>query len=314
MLSLYHYADWEIPLRPSSRYPLQKFQLLVDEIKNLSEPVRFRIAPAEPALRKQVCRIHSDRFFEAVLNQKLSGEEEREMGFPNSENLSERALRICGATIAAAESALKDGAAGVLGGGAHHSFRDHGRGFCVFNDIAVAAAELRERGVKRITIFDCDVHQGDGTASLFQGEAEIFTVSIHAESNYPFRKERSDLDIGLPDTVTDEAYLASVEGALAESIQKNEPELVIYIAGADPYKKDQLGRLSLSAETLKERDRLVLKCYLSRRIPVCIVLGGGYCSPIEQTVALNCQTFQTAGSVWLQHQNLFRTGLLLNDL
>ena len=220
------------------------------------------------------------------------------MGFCWSESLYVRGATIVGCTLAALAAAQESAISFVLGGGAHHSFRGKGRGFCIFNDIACAALEaLRHAGMQRVAVLDCDVHQGDGTASILGTNPAVFSCSIHGAKNYPFQKEQSSLDIELEDDCGDDRYASAVSYAL-ERVAGVEPDLLIYVAGADPYREDALGRLRVSAEVLRERDEQVFRYAHAAEVPTLVVFGGGYCSPIDPTVALNLQTIEVAYSIF----------------
>jgi acetoin utilization deacetylase AcuC-like enzyme len=228
----------------------------------------------------------------------LSEKEARRIGFPWSPQLLERSRRSAGGTIAACRSALQDGLSAYLGGGTHHAYPDHGEGYCVFNDVAVAVRSLQfEGGFRRAVILDCDVHQGNGTAAIFGGDPSVFTFSIHGEKNFPFHKESGDLDIPLPDGCGDEAYLAALQRGVQASLERAQSGLAVYIAGADPFVGDRLGRLALSKAGLAERDRLVLELCRLAGLPVAIVLGGGYARNVEDTVDIHMQTIRLAADI-----------------
>ena len=217
----------------------------------------------------------------------------------------ERSRRSTGATIAACRSAIEQGLAVNLAGGTHHAYADHGGGFCVFNDAAVAARLMQaERRVSRVAIVDLDVHQGNGTASIFARDESVFTLSLHGANNYPFDKECSDLDVPLPDGVSDAQYLAALQSALATLMQQFKPELIIYLAGADPHEGDRLGRMKLSMSGLAERDRMVFELGLQHAIPIAIAMAGGYGKNIEDTVAVHVQTITLASQYAARWQPL----------
>ena len=223
--------------------------------------------------------------------------------------MADRARRSVGATIAACRVALREGVAANIAGGTHHSSADKGGGFCVFNDAAVAARLLqaearRGRGKPlNVAVIDLDVHQGNGTAGIFQGDPTVFTLSLHGQKNFPFRKEASDLDVDLPDGCRDEEYLQALEQALAELERRFEPALVIYLAGADPHEGDRLGRLKLSWDGLEARDRRVFDWAFQRRIPLAFAMAGGYGVRIEDTVQVQLNTFRVAAQYWQRWQN-----------
>lgn len=290
----FHYADVPIALRPSSRYPLHKFAMLVERVRSSGLLADERILPG-PLVPDEILGLaHSEEYIAKVRDGGMTEAEERAMGFCWSPNLYIRGNRIIGSTIGNCRAALRDGIAFTLGGGAHHSFRDEGRGYCVFNDIACSALHLIEEGtVGTVAVLDCDVHQGDGSARILHSRDDIFTCSIHGASNYPFRKEKSDLDIELEDSCGDVRYLAAVRAAIDEGIGRFGPDLLLYIAGADPFEQDRLGRLRISAEALNARDQMVFDYAYRRELPVAVVFGGGYCEPIDMTVELNLQTIRT---------------------
>ena len=240
--------------------------------------------------------VHDPAYVADVFEGRLPREHQRRIGFPWSPAMVERARRSVGGTIAAALAALDEGAAVNLAGGTHHAFRDHGEGYCVFNDIAVASRVLLGQcagtngrpATSRIAIIDCDVHQGNGTAAIFRDDAAVFTCSLHAEKNFPFRKETSDLDVTLADGTGDEEYLARLQAALDLVFDRHRPDFVFYLAGADPFGGDRLGRLSLTMEGLRDRDRIVAeRC---RDVPVAACMGGGYCRDIDTIVTIHANT------------------------
>jgi acetoin utilization deacetylase AcuC-like enzyme len=238
--------------------------------------------------------VHTDDYLTAIERGTLPREAQRRIGFPWSPQMVERARRSVGATIAAAEAALDDGAAANLAGGTHHAFSDHGEGYCVFNDVAVATRVLqRDRRVSRVAVVDCDVHQGDGTAAIFRHDASVFTLSLHGAKNYPFKKQTSDLDVELEDGTGDEPYLAKLAQCL-EVVFAFGPEAVFYLAGADPYEGDRLGRLKLSIEGLQRRDLLVLNRCRDAAVPVIITMSGGYAQEVEAIVTIHANTIRAA--------------------
>jgi acetoin utilization deacetylase AcuC-like enzyme len=232
----------------------------------------------------------------------------REIGFPWSEAMAERARRSVGATVAAARSALRRGIGASLAGGTHHAYADKGGGFCVFNDVAVAARVLqaqraREGRSLQVAVVDLDVHQGNGTARIFQGDDSVFTLSLHGEKNFPFRKEAGDIDVGLPDGCGDVDYLAALDLALLELEQRCSPQLVFFLAGADPFEGDRLGRLKLTASGMQMRDQRVFDWCLERQVPIVLLMAGGYGVRIEETVALQLATFRLAWAFWQKWKN-----------
>ena len=223
--------------------------------------------------------------------------EVRRIGLPWSPELVRRVQYTVGATIAACRVALREGVAVSLGGGTHHACRDHGEGYCLYNDAAVAARVMQAEGrVRRVVVIDCDVHQGNGTAEITSTDASIFTFSIHGQKNFPFRKIPSDLDIGLPDGTADEAYLLALQSGVSQALEQARADLAIYLAGADVHVNDKLGRLALTKAGMAARDRYVLQLCQQQQIPVAVLMAGGYGRDIQETVDLYYQTVQIAAS------------------
>ncbi len=294
-MKLFYTDIFVLPLPPGHRFPMEKYSLLR---QRLLASGKFSVddfhTPAA-ASHDELQRAHSASYIQRVSAGELSSAEQKRIGFPWSPGMVERSLRSAGATLAACRAALTDGCSANLAGGTHHAHADHGEGFCVFNDAAVAARAMQAEGrATQIAIIDCDVHQGNGTAAILQGDDSIFTFSIHGARNFPFEKENSDLDIELPDGTGDEVYLAALEAGLAEVFARSQPDLVIYLAGADPYAGDRLGRLKLSFSGLKARDHRVLGTCRERRIPVALAMAGGYAQPIEDTVSIHATTILAA--------------------
>jgi acetoin utilization deacetylase AcuC-like enzyme len=272
---------------------MEKYSRLRDLVGEL--PNLFLIeAPA--ASDTQLLYAHDPNYLLRVVNGKLSEAEQKEIGFPWSEKMVERSRRSAGATIAAAKAAMQEGISGNLAGGTHHAYRNRGSGFCVFNDAAVAARTLQKEinSKLRIAIVDLDVHQGNGTASILQHDSSIFTLSIHGENNFPFQKEVSDLDFGLPDGCDDQTYLHTLHECLDQLDGCFKPDFVIYLAGADPHEDDRLGRLKITKEGMRLRDETVFKYGLDRNIPIAFSMAGGYGKEIASTVEIHYQTIQTA--------------------
>jgi acetoin utilization deacetylase AcuC-like enzyme len=256
----------------------------------------------DAATDAQILRAHDADYLYKVQNGLLTEKEIRRIGFPWSPLMVERSRRSSGATIAACRAALADGGiAANLAGGTHHAFRDHGEGFCVFNDAAIAARAMQDEGrARRIVIIDCDVHQGNGTASILAGDRTIFTFSAHGEKNFPFEKEKSDLDVELPDGATDDVYLAAVEQGTRTAIALAGADLAIYLAGADPYVNDRLGRMSVSIEGLAERDRIVFELCREADLPVAVTMAGGYANEVDDIVTIHAQTIRIAKEMLVQ--------------
>ena len=275
------YCDhFVLPLPASHSFPMAKYRrlrelLLADGVVQAGD----LLEPA-PASRDELELAHAAPYVDAVFDGTLAPEHQRRIGFPWSPGMVERSRRSVGGTIAAARTALSEGAAANLAGGTHHAFADRGEGYCVFNDIAVAARVLQQDGlVGRIAVIDCDVHQGNGTAAIFRDDPSVFTFSIHGEKNFPFRKETSDLDVMLPDGTRDAEYLSVLEPSVQAVLRRHRPQFVFYLAGADAYEGDRLGRLALSIEGLGLRDQMVFD--LCAGLPIALVMGGGYCPDVD---------------------------------
>jgi acetoin utilization deacetylase AcuC-like enzyme len=291
-----HYSDvFVLPLPSHHRFPMGKYLRLRERLlaSGAFGPDDFRVP--EGATDAEITRVHCPRYLERVVQGTLAAEEIRAIGFPWSERMVERSRRSSGATLAAAREALTRGWSANLAGGTHHAFRDHGEGFCVFNDAAIAARAMQaEAGLQRVAIVDCDVHQGNGTAAIFAGDESVFTFSIHGARNFPFAKESSDLDIELADGTGDDEYLWHLERGIDETLERARPQLAFYLAGADPYEDDRLGRLKLTKAGLARRDALVLERLAARGIPVAIAMAGGYARDIEDSVEIHANTILAA--------------------
>ncbi|MDO8319751.1 histone deacetylase [Rhodoferax sp.] len=293
------YSDhFVLPLPPGHRFPMAKYAMLRATIARQLPEVALLEAPV--ASDGQLALVHTPDYIESLVRGQISAAALREIGFPWSEFMVERARRSVGATVAAVRAALQTGVAANLAGGTHHAYADKGGGFCVFNDVAVAARlaqaewQRQYRHILKVAVIDLDVHQGNGTAHIFQKDNSVFTLSLHGDKNFPFRKEASDLDVALADGCHDAEYLAALELALLALSQRFEPGLVLYLAGADPYAGDRLGRLALTPDGLEARDRRVFDWCHQRRIPVAFVMAGGYGKQIEETVQIQSCTFRTA--------------------
>jgi acetoin utilization deacetylase AcuC-like enzyme len=295
------YSDhFVLPLPAGHRFPMAKYRMIREGVEHTVENLEFYEAQA--ASDGVLALAHHPRYVELVSQGLLPERAQKDIGFPWSPQMVERSRRSAGATIAACRSALEQGLAINLAGGTHHAYADHGGGFCVFNDAAVAARLMQaERRVAQVAIIDLDVHQGNGTASILAQDDSVFTLSLHGEHNYPFEKERSDLDVGLPDGVSDKDYLAALQQALAQLLQRFRPQLIIYLAGADPHEGDRLGRMKLSMAGLAARDRQVFELGRQQRIPIAVTMAGGYGKKIEDTVAVHVQTISLASqyaAIW----------------
>lgn len=303
----YHSDTFVLPLPPGHRFPVSKYRLLREAAEATLPGVR--VTEALPASDGELALAHDPAWISAVGEGELSAAQQREIGYPWSERMVERARRSVGATIMAAHAALfgGEGVAVNLAGGTHHAYPHKGSGYCVFNDVAVAARLMqaawhrRQQRLLRVLVIDLDVHQGNGTAAIFRDDPTVFTLSMHGAKNFPFRKEASDLDVELPDGCTDAPYLDALDAALASTWTHHAgtpPGLAFYLAGADPHADDRLGRLKLSAEGLAERDRRVLAALRQRRIPVAVSMAGGYGRELATTVAIQRRTLAEALASW----------------
>ncbi|MDO8713832.1 MAG: histone deacetylase [Polynucleobacter sp.] len=295
------YTDhYVLPLPAGHRFPMEKYGKLRDLVSQLAG-VYLKDAPA--VTDTQILYAHDASYLIQVLQGSLSPQEQQEIGFPWSTQMVERSRRSAGATLAAAKIALQEGVAVNLAGGTHHAYRNKGSGFCVFNDSAIAARALQKEihPKLKVAIVDLDVHQGNGTASILKNDPSIFTLSIHGENNFPFTKEVSDLDIGLPDSTGDESYLEALHQGLEKLGERFKPDFIIYLAGADPHEGDRLGKLSITKYGMRQRDVCVFQFGLDHQIPIAFSMAGGYGKEIQSTVDIHFQTIQTA----LQYQKRY---------
>ncbi len=290
------YSDhFVLPLPEGHRFPMVKYSMLRGRV---SEAGLGELRVPCPVKDDEILRAHTPGYLGRVLNGSISAKEMRRIGFPWTEKMVERSRRASGGTLDACRAALGDGLAANLAGGTHHAFADQGEGYCVFNDSVIAARTLQVEGlVERIVVIDTDVHQGNGTAAILEDDPTIFTFSIHGDKNFPFRKEQSDLDLPLPDGADDGEFLDALEKGVEKALEASGAGLAIYLAGADPYAGDKLGRLSVSKEGLAERDRIVLEACRERGIPVVATMAGGYAPEIEDTVDIHFQTVQRASEM-----------------
>ncbi|HZY19435.1 MAG TPA: histone deacetylase [Ramlibacter sp.] len=305
-MQVFYATQFVLPLPPGHRFPMAKYQLLRDRLAG--EVPAVQLMQAQAATDGELALAHTPGYIEAISSGTVEPTILREIGFPWSPAMAERARRSVGATISACRVALREGVAANVAGGTHHASADRGGGFCVFNDAAVAArlmqAEQGRRGkALRVAVIDLDVHQGNGTAKIFRDDPTVFTLSLHGQKNFPFRKERGDLDIDLPDGCRDDEYLLALEHALDELQRRFDPGMVIYLAGADPHEGDRLGRLKLSWDGLEGRDRRVFDWAWEREIPLAMAMAGGYGHRMEDTVQVQVNTFRVATQYWHRWQN-----------
>ncbi len=303
------YSDhFVLPLPAGHRFPMAKYALLRQRLADEFPLLMLREAPR--ASDGELALVHAPSYIAALEAGTIDPQAMREIGFPWSAAMVERSRRSAGASVAAARVALAEGVAANLAGGTHHAYGDKGGGFCVFNDAAVAARLMQaewsrqHRRALRVAVIDLDVHQGNGTAHIFRHDDSVFTLSLHGEKNFPFRKETGDLDVALPDGCGDVAYLQALEHALEALSHRFEPGLVIYLAGADPHEGDRLGRLRLSYDGMEARDRRVFDWCWQRRIPLALAMAGGYGVKIEDTVQVQVNTYRVAIDYWRRWQTL----------
>lgn len=298
-MQLFYTDVFVLPLPAGHRFPMEKYSRLRESLLASGEFSAADFHLPHAATDEELGRAHDFAYIEAITHGQLPDKALKAIGFPWSAGMVERSRRSAGATICACRAALVEGVSANLAGGTHHAFRDRGEGFCVFNDAAVAARAMQAEGkARRVLIVDCDVHQGNGTASILRNDDSVFTFSMHGARNFPFDKEESDLDIELPDGCTDAAYLLRLDEGLNTAFDLARPDLVIYLAGADPYHDDRLGRLALTFEGLEERDRRVFLRCRAEGVALAIAMAGGYARQIDDTVRIHASTIRHAKRTW----------------
>jgi acetoin utilization deacetylase AcuC-like enzyme len=298
------YSDtFVLPLPDHHRFPMAKYRMLRERLlaDAVLEPADLAVPAAAPL--DDLLLVHEPAYIDAVVRGTLDSDAQRRIGFPWSREMVERSRRSVGATMAAAREVVsvkrEFAIAANLAGGTHHAFADRGEGYCVFNDVAVAARVLLRDGlVEKAAVIDCDVHQGNGTAAIFRGDPRVFTCSMHGANNFPFRKETSDLDVEFADGTGDEEYLAALARYVPTVLDAENPGLIFYLAGADPYEHDRLGRLKLTIAGLRERDRFVFDACRQRSIPVVVTMSGGYSADVDAIVTIHTNTIKEAIRTW----------------
>jgi acetoin utilization deacetylase AcuC-like enzyme len=295
LMKIFHTDQFTFPLPPDHRFPVEKYALLRARVQASDRiGAGFLVSP-HAATADEILQVHDPEYIRRLDSGEMTAKEMRRVGLPWSPELVERAKRSAGATVEACFAALDDGVAVNLSGGTHHAFRNRGEGYCLLNDSAIAARTLQNAGrVATIAIIDCDVHQGNGTAALLADDPRVFTFSIHGRNNFPYRKEKSDMDIALEDATGDERYLRALKRGLDRLFEMFVPQLVIYLAGADPYRDDRFGRMALTRNGLAARDRLVLDYCRRLGLPAAVTMAGGYARNIADTVDIHFQTVKTA--------------------
>ena len=290
------YTDqFVLPLPPGHRFPMEKYARLRQQVERNGITEMRVPAPVDDA---QILRCHDYTYLEKVKTGRLDAKEIRRIGFPWSPGMVERSRRSAGATLAACHAALQEGIGANLAGGTHHACTDHGEGFCVWNDSAIAARDLQASGlVERVVIIDCDVHQGNGTAQITESDDSIYTFSIHGEKNFPYRKHPSNLDIGLKDNTGDDEYLELVEEGVKRALFHANADLAIYQSGADPFIGDRLGKLAITKSGLARRDRMVIQMLLDAGLPVAVTMGGGYANNLDDIVEIHYTTVSIAAEL-----------------
>ena len=299
MLKIAYSPVYKYELPDGHRFPMIKYELIPEQLLYEGTIKESNFFHPGPATEETILLTHEPHYWEKLKTQRLTAKEIRKIGFPMTEQLVIRGTHIANGTYQCALFAQERGISMNIAGGTHHSFTDHGEGFCVFNDIAIAANKLLINNLaKKILIVDLDVHQGNGTAQIFQNENRVFTFSMHGAKNYPTKKEQSDLDIGLPDKTEDAFYLKKLKETLPYLIDQVEPDFIFYLSGVDVLKTDKLGRLNLSLEGCKQRDRIVLETCKTNKIPVAVSMGGGYSEKLTHIVEAHANTYRLAQEIY----------------
>lgn len=302
MFVAYH-PGYVVDIGAGHRFPMQKYGLVHERLRAEGTLAAAQVVQPYEACVEDLLLVHTPDYVQRFLTGAMTAKEMRLLGLPWSPDLARRAQLAVQGTLTASRLALQHGMAANLAGGSHHAFADHGEGFSVFNDIAVAIRVLQqEQVIKRAAVIDLDVHQGNGTATIFAQDQSVFTYSMHGEKNYPFQKVQSSLDIALPDGTDDTTYLEALRTHVPGIMQQFRPDLVWYLAGVDPYVGDKLGRLALSLDGLRQRDHYVLSTCIEAAVPVVMTMGGGYAPQIEDIVEAHCNTIRTACCLALRSQ------------
>ncbi|WP_113635191.1 histone deacetylase family protein [Nubsella zeaxanthinifaciens] len=299
MIKIAYHPIYAHPLPEGHRFPMLKYELIPAQLLHEGTIEQSHLFAPEPLAEQYIVSTHDEAYWQQLKQLTLPYKEQRRIGFPLDAQLVEREIRIAQGTIDGAIFAQQHGVAFNVAGGTHHAGSNWGEGFCLLNDQAIAANYLLNNYLaSRILIIDLDVHQGNGTAEIFQKEDSVFTFSMHGDKNFPFRKEQSDLDIGLADGVTDDEFLSILDEKLPQLIKKHQPDFVFYLAGVDVLASDKLGKLALSKQACKQRDQIVFEHCLKNQLPVQVSMGGGYSEDIKIIVDAHCNTFRTAFSLY----------------
>ena len=297
-LKVFYSDTFVLPLPEGHRFPMRKYSMLRERVadSDVCGPGELRVPRA--VTDREILRAHDADYLRRVANGLLTKQEVRRIGFPWSEEMVERSRRASGGTVGACLVALEEGFAANLAGGTHHAFADRGEGFCVFNDSVIAARALQAAGiVEKVVVVDTDVHQGNGTAAILRADPSVFTFSIHGAKNFPFHKEQSDLDVALPNGADDDAFLRALERGLERALDAADADLAIFLAGADPFEGDRLGKLCVTKGGLAERDRLVLEGCREHGLPVAVTMAGGYAREISHTVDIHYASIMRAATI-----------------
>lgn len=299
MLKIAFHPIYKHPLPEGHRFPMEKYELLPKQLLHEGTCTKDNFFEPEAAAVEDILLAHSTEYYERLTNLDIDARAERKTGFPLSAELVEREIKIAGGTIQAARFALEYGIAMNIAGGTHHAYSGHGEAFCLLNDQTIAARYLqKEKLAKKILIVDLDVHQGNGTAEIFEKDPSVFTFSMHGKNNYPFKKEESDLDIELPDGTEDEEYLRILKKTFPKLLEEQQPDFVFYLSGVDIISTDKLGKLACTVEGCKERDRFVLQSLHDLHIPVQVSMGGGYSPEIKTIIEAHANTYRLAQEIW----------------
>jgi len=299
ILKIAYHPIYAHPLPEGHRFPMLKYELIPGQLLYEGTITEENIFAPQPCTRETVLLTHEENYLDKLMNQQLSAREQRVIGFPQSPALTQRELMIAQGTIDGCMYAMQNGVAMNIAGGTHHAFADRGEGFCMLNDQAIAANYLLKNNLaKKILIIDLDVHQGNGTAKLFEDEPRVFTFSMHGKNNYPFRKEKSDLDIELLDGTKDETYLQLLQETLPALIKKVKPDVAFYLAGVDILETDKFGKLKVTINGCRQRDEFVFTQLQQNNIPCQTSMGGGYSADVKIITEAHCNTFRTAKDVW----------------